>query len=56
MNPLMSIFILLAVLFVMNCLTIAICFKTWYGQKKSQQVKYWYDEEGKLQFDLDDRR
>ncbi len=56
MNPLVSIFILLAILFLMNCLIISICFKTWYGQKQNQQIKYWYDEEGKLQFDLDDRR
>ena len=50
------IYLGLIVSFLMNLWVLYICLNIWYGQKKAQQVRYWYDEEGKLQFGLDDRR
>ena len=46
----------LIVCFLINLWVLYVTLHIWYGQKKNQQIKYWYDEDGKLQFELDDRR
>jgi hypothetical protein len=51
-----AIITLLSGLFLLNISILVIVLRTWFSQKKSQQIKYWYDENGKLQFDLDNGR
>lgn len=46
----------LTVCFLINLWVLYITLHIWYGQKKAQRVRYWYDEAGKLQFDLDDEQ
>jgi len=52
----LAIITLLSVLLLCNISILVVVLRTWFSQKKSQQIRYWYDDEGKLQFDLDSRR
>jgi len=49
------IYLGLVVCFFLNLWMLYIVLHIWYNQKKADRIRYWYDEEGKLQFDLDDR-
>tara|TARA_R110001583_G_C5403676_1_gene386025 strand:- start:387 stop:551 length:165 start_codon:yes stop_codon:yes gene_type:complete len=51
----LAIITLLSVLLVFNIGILVVVLRTWFSQKRSQQIRYWYDDEGKLQFDLDNK-
>tara|TARA_R110002051_G_scaffold274653_1_gene335353 strand:+ start:27 stop:209 length:183 start_codon:yes stop_codon:yes gene_type:complete len=53
----MGLWILALFMFITNALTVYFTFKTWYGAKKDKEmVAFHIDENGKYQFDFEDKK